>query len=167
LLAALLLAGAATGAPRGEYEVKAAFVLNFVSLVSWPAGALDGATPLEVAVLADADRFRSIEDALSGKNVAGHPVRVRRASSLDHVAGAHVVYVTDTSAVGAADVASATRGKNVLLIGEFENFARRGATINFYTEENKVRFEVNPEAAKAAGLQVSSRLLSVARIVEN
>lgn len=167
LLIATLLLGLATSTPRDEYELKAAFVLNFASLVHWPDSALQEATTLDVAVMADTDPYALIERGLDGRSAGGHPVRSRRAVSLDQLDGAHIVFVTRASGVDAADVVSATRGKSVLLIGESRDFARQGGTINFYTEHRRVRFEVNPEAAKEAGLWISSRLLSVARILEN
>ena len=167
LLMAMPLVGLATSAPRDEYELKAAFVLNFAKLVQWPDGALGNAAAFDVAVMADTDQYASIARRLDGKSAAGHLVEPRRAVSLDQLSGAHIIFVTRDSGVGAEDVVSATRGKSVLLIGESRDFARRGGAINFYTEQRRVRFEVNPEAVKQAGLQISSRLLSVARIVEN
>lgn len=167
LLMATQLVGLATSAPQDEYELKAAFVLNFAKLVRWPDGALGKATALDIAVLSDSDQYASIAPRLDGKSVAGHLVESRRAVSLDQLSGAHIIFVTRASRVAAEDVVSATRGKSVLLIGESRDFARRGGAINFYLEQRKVRFEVNPEAVKQAGLEISSRLLSVARIVEN
>ena len=167
LLLATLLVGSATSALRREYELKATFVLNFAKLVQWPDGALGTATDFDIAVMADKEQYASIESAMDGRRVAGHLVRSRRVVSLDQLDGAHIVFVTRDSGVGAEDVVSATLGKNVLLIGESRDFARRGGAINFYTEYRKIRFEVNPEAVKKAGLQISSRLLSVAKILEN
>jgi hypothetical protein len=51
-------------------------------------------------------------------------------------------------------------------IGEIAGFAKRGGIINLVLEDNKVHFEVNVEAAKEADLTISSRLLALARIVQ-
>jgi hypothetical protein len=45
-------------------------------------------------------------------------------------------------------------------------FAKSGGMINFVLEDNRVRFEVNVKAAKDADLNISSRLLALARIVQ-
>jgi hypothetical protein len=37
--------------------------------------------------------------------------------------------------------------------------------IGFFRDADRVRFEVNPAAAEGAGLRISSRLLSIARVV--
>jgi hypothetical protein len=50
----------------------------------------------------------------------------------------------------------------VLTVGETERFTQTGGMINFIMEGNKIRFEINDETAKKAGLKISSKLLSLA-----
>ena len=59
----------------------------------------------------------------------------------------------------------AVGGLGILTIGDTEGFARQGVMVNFYMENKKVRFEINPKAAGRAGLKISSNLLRIARIV--
>ena len=54
---------------------------------------------------------------------------------------------------------------NILTVSDIEEFAERGGMIGFRIEEKRVRFSVNTEAADRAGLQISSRLLKLARLV--
>jgi hypothetical protein len=54
---------------------------------------------------------------------------------------------------------------SVLTIGDSPGYAEQGVMVNFYLEENKVRFEINREAAARARLGISSQLLKLARIV--
>ena len=53
----------------------------------------------------------------------------------------------------------------LLLVGEEPGFAEQGGTINFFLDENKIRFEINIETAKQDQLKISSKLLSLAKIV--
>jgi YfiR/HmsC-like len=53
----------------------------------------------------------------------------------------------------------------VLTVGETPGFLAAGGMINFLLTENKVRFEINLEAAGAARLQIGSRLLILAQRV--
>ena len=57
-------------------------------------------------------------------------------------------------------------GSSTLTVGETEGFAARGGVINLTVEENKVHFEINQVAADRAGLKISSKLLSIAKIVK-
>jgi hypothetical protein len=58
-------------------------------------------------------------------------------------------------------------GSYILTIGDTEGFGEKGVMINFIIRDNKVRFEINPEAARRAGLTISSKLLSLATIVHS
>jgi hypothetical protein len=57
------------------------------------------------------------------------------------------------------------RGKSILTVGETEMFTRQGGIINFITVDNKVRYEINLDAARRADLDISSKLLRLAKIV--
>ena len=166
LAATALLAAAAEAGPRGEYEVKAAFLVNFASLVEWPQDAFQEDGDLEVGIFGDEAVVDEIRSRLDGRRVGTRVVRARRLASPDQLSGLHMVYVTATASSDVEEVHRALGGASVLLIGESDGFARRGGAINFYTEKSRIRFEVNPEAVRSAGLRVSSRLLSVAKVVD-
>ena len=154
----------------GEYEVKAAFLLNFARLVEWPEDAFpDAHSPLTVGLLSAAPSSESerIQKFLAGKSVGSRKVQVQQIESAEEVGGFHLVFVGASSGAEAGEVAGATGGGPVLLVGESDGFANEGGAINFFTVGNKIRFEINPRAAEAAGLRVSSRLLRVAKIISD
>jgi hypothetical protein len=166
----LLLAGWACGSaaalePSREYQVKAAFIYNFVQFVQWPPGALaaDDA-PLTVATLG-ADPFDGeLDRVMGGKTVAGHTIVVKHYADLDHLAACQVLFVPAAQDQNLAQITRALGGKPVLTVGETDAFPRSGGCIRFYLEDGKVRFEINPDAAAKAALKISSKLLSLARI---
>ena len=152
----------------GEYAVKAAFLLNFARLVEWPADAFsDARSPLTVGLLSADASSEQIQKFLEGKSVGSRKVAAQRIESAEEAAGFHMVFVGADSEAEASEVAGATGGGPVLLVGESDGFATSGGAINFFTDGNKIRFEINPRAAEAAGLRVSSRLLRVAKIVSD
>ena len=63
------------------------------------------------------------------------------------------------------ELLAVARSASALAVGESDGFATRGGVINFFTEDRKLRFEINPEAARSAGLKISSRLLRLAVLV--
>jgi len=160
--------GAPAESAAGEYEVKAAFLLNFARLVEWPEDSFpDAHSPLTVGLLSAAPSSERIQEFLEGKSVGSRKVQAQRIESAEEVGGFHLVFVSASSGAEASNVVGATGGGPVLLVGESDGFATSGGTINFFTDGNKVRFEINPKAAEAAGLRVSSRLLRVAKIVSD
>ena len=54
---------------------------------------------------------------------------------------------------------------SVVTISEVDGFTQRGGIINFYLVDQKVRFEVNVEAAQRKKIRINAQLLARARIV--
>jgi hypothetical protein len=165
ILATLVLAAPAGGASHQEYALKAAFLLNFARLVEWPAEVRPGeGEPLVVAVMGSASVRRVIAQGLEGARAGSHPLEVRRLENAAQIPGSHIVFVAGRGEPD-AELLDRSRSHKALSVGESPGFARRGGVIGLFTEEKKLRFEINVEAAKGAGIQLSSRLLRLARII--
>jgi hypothetical protein len=149
-----------------EYDVKAAFIYNFASLVTWPPAAFDRpGAPLTLAILGGADFAPETEEFFRGRTAGERAIEVRRISRVEEIPGNHMVFVSASEDDRVPAILEAARGAQVLTIGESADFARRGGIINFYRKGNKIHFEINRAAAEAAGLRISSRLLRLARLV--
>ncbi len=159
---ALLVAAAAWGAPS-ESDVKAAYLYNFARYVTWPASAFDSPDePIRICVVGD-DAFRGLlEDVVSDKRVGDRPVSAEARASAGDARGCHILFVGAARAGAVAGLS----GQSVFTVSDSEGFASGGGIANFVLVGNKVRFEINTNAVEKAGLQVSSRLLRVAQIVE-
>ena len=84
----------------------------------------------------------------------------------DKLSVCHIVFVPATEKHQADRIVRGLKGSRTLTVGETEGFAVLGGIINLTVEANKVHFEVNRLAAERAGLKISSRLLSIAKIVQ-
>lgn len=144
--------------------VKAAYLVNFAKLVEWPASAFPGGKgALVIGVVGRGAAGDELARTFSGASANGRPLEVRRVSSGDGgaLAGCHMLFVTDSER--AESVIAAVQGRPVLVVGEAEEFARRGGAIGFVKDGGTVKFEANPKAAARNGLTVSAKLLRVAR----
>jgi hypothetical protein len=148
-----------------EQQVKSAFVLNFLQFVDWPEGTLGKADdPLIVGVLDTAGPWESLTTALEGKTVKGHKVIVKRLSAAS--AGKCQVLVTGELDGPELEAAIKSLGTaSVLTIGDSSRFTNAGGVIQFYRDDQKIRFEINLAAAQKAQLQFSAKLLKLARVV--
>lgn len=164
---AFILPFTSLGSLRAESEgaIKAAYLANFAKLVEWPASALAGEKALIIGVVGRDAVADEVARTLAGANVGGRRIEVRRLAAVDAGAllGCHVIFVSDSERGEA--IIGAVRGRPVLVVGEAENFARRGGALGFVSEGGNVKFEANAKAAALNGLTVSSRLLRVAREV--
>jgi len=159
-LLALAIASGAGARPASaqdvsEAQVKAAFLLNFARFVEWPELP---SGPFTLCIAAEDGFVESVRASLLGQNVAGHELQVRQVRAGDSPADCHVMFVGFADAAGAAELLRRTRGP-VLTVGETLQFLRDGGMIRVFVEQSKVRFEIDQQAAAAAGLKVSSHLL--------
>jgi hypothetical protein len=151
-----------------EHQVKAFFLLNFTRYVEWPSEKFSSTTdPFAICVLGQNPFGRALEDAVRGKSVEGRSVTIHQIADLSHQRHCHVLFVNASERKRLRSSMGTIRGSGVLTVGESEEFIHAGGVINFKVEDGKVRFEINVEAAAHERLRISSKLLSLARIVKN
>jgi len=164
----LLGARAVAQNPPDEADVKAAFVYNFLKFVEWPAdtsrGPLDAFVVLIIGSGATAD---ATERFLESKLLGERPILVRRIRWDQSLRGVEAAFVAEPDAKKLRHVLDAAAAAGVLTIGEGEGFASHGGVIGLLVEDRKVRFDIDTDAAEAAGLRVSSKLLALTRVVRS
>jgi len=161
----LLSSGSLAYAEPTEYEVKAAFIYNFAKFVDWPPKLGGDAHPLRLCVLGK-NPFGSALEEIKGKAVKERKLEV---ALLDLAASARecdLLFISASAEKHLERIVALSRGAEVVTIGDTEGFAQQGVMINFYSENGKVRFEINLDTVRRGGLKVSSKLLILARIVD-
>lgn len=91
--------------------------------------------------------------------------RVVLADSKTNLRECSVLFISASDSGNLSQILEGIKGAPVLTVGDTEGYAGRGVVVNFFLEDNKVRFEINVEASRLAGLTISSQLLKLARIV--
>jgi YfiR/HmsC-like len=170
ILLTVLLWAPRVGSQEGpsEYQVKAAFLFNFGKFVEWPESSFVGAnSPFSVCLLGDDPFGATLDQTLHGKTIANRPVMVSRAKEAASARHCQILFVGASEKSHLAGIFAALRGSNVLLVGETDGFAASGGAIQFTIEDNHIRFMINPDSVQRAGLQISSQLLALARIVRD
>ncbi len=151
-----------------ECRVKAGFLYRFAIFIDWPEKTfLKDNAPLRVCIF-NGKPCENAFDILDNKYVNEHPVEVLYYEELqqEDKQPFHVLYINSTDPTLIKSVLQQHRLQNVLTVGHLPDFARMGGIINFYKQDNKFRFEINPAAARLAGLRISSQLLKLARIIK-
>jgi hypothetical protein len=149
-----------------EYDVKAAFLFHFAQFVEWPTGTFkDASSPLTYCTVGD-DPFRgALDQGLSGKTIGARPLRVQHFKFPREMQSCQVLFVGAGENKLFAETLASISGRPILTVGETEHFAADGGVIGFVVEANKIRFEINLEAAEKANLKISARLLALAKTV--
>jgi len=151
-----------------EYTVKAVFLYNFGRYVEWPANTFRDATEAFVIGVVGADPFAGALDEIAKKKTLQDRriVVVRFASPEQCKQPCHILFVSQSLPPDQqAALAKSLAGTAVLVVGETAGFVQNGGGVNFVIEEGRVRFEINLDKARQAGLRIDSRLLKLAKTV--
>ena len=155
-------AGAATADPPSEAALKAAFVYNFAKFVEWPANTA-ATDALTVCVAGTRPELATSLAGLAGKSAQGRALAVKNNVLAADLDSCQVLYLgSDASAL-----AGQARGRaGLLTVSDVPGFAQSGGMIGLFSEGERIRFEINPRSAEAAGLKVSSQLIKLAKVVQ-
>ena len=145
-----------------EYQVKAAFLYNFVKFVEWPAAPPWQEGPITLCVLGKDPFGGALERVIEGKTVNGRPLSIRRIGDMAGARSCHVLFVGAAEAGHVDEIVRIAHSSSVLTVSEIDRFCERGGVITFVMEGLRVRFRINPKAAASSGLTVSSKLLQLA-----
>ncbi len=166
--AARAAAAPSAATPTELDNLKAGFVLKFLSFVEWPAAALAPGEEFRLAVVAPPAIFKVVADSLKGKKIGTRPLAVLR---LDPYPPAteprpHAVFVHQNAAVRPAVLLAHYREQPVLIVGDAPDFVADGGMIGLLLRSESLRFQISLAAASRAGLQISSQLSALAEIVK-
>jgi len=175
LVACALVPGLARAHPSdpvsssdGACQVKAAFLLNFIKFVDWPADTSRApAGPWQVAVLGDSCFAHALSHLAAGRTVKERSLTVRSVKRLEDAYPCHALFIGSGADALVPAATAPDSSHAVLTVGEPGLFERSGGMIWFVVGEDRVRFAINKDTARQAGLRISSKLLDLAVVVRN
>ncbi len=162
---ALLTSNAEAHPVAGEYEVKAAYLLNFARFVEWRVDVLPVGAPLQIAIVGKHSFGTALEEVLRGKSANGHPIVLRQLQWQDDLTDCHIVFISASEESHLPEILVRLGRHHVLTVSDIDRFSLRGGMVEFRMVGNRVRFDINRAPASAAHLTISSKLLRVARAV--
>lgn len=169
LCLAIAVTPASAQVPSAEYQVKGAFLFNFAQFTEWPAHTFSAPdAPFVIGILGQDPYGEFLDEFVKGESIHGHPVIVQRFRSVKDIDNSiHLLFIHKEFNIPNEDLAYLANNKNILTVSDAPGFAERGGAINFFKENNRVRFEVNVNATRDAHVVLSSKLLRLAKICCN
>lgn len=166
VLGGLVLMAQVGAQSPSEYQVKAAFLFNFTKFVAWPAAAFrSGDSPITVCLLGEDPFGNSLDQIVKGQVVGGRSLAVRRLAQIPRDEGCHMVFLSGLEKNRAAQAVAGIKNLPILTVSDGDEIGEIGSTIIFFVEDNKIRFNINLDAAERAGIKISSQLLKLAKNV--
>lgn len=146
-----------------DYQVKAAFLEKFGKFVEWPGDTFSSTNaPVVIGVYGEDPFDGALQGLAATDMINGRPVEIRRVKTVAEAKACHVIFIP-ASAKMPHEVLNALAGAPVLTVGETDDFYNSGGMIEFVIENTQVHFKIKNEAARAAGLRISSKLLILSK----
>lgn len=168
LLGLTLGATPARATIANEYDLKAAFLFNFLLFTTWPEEVLPPpGEPFVIGILG-ADPFGpALNRIVAGETILGRPVVVRRFTNPAEIRNCRILFVCRSEQPRLAAVLDAARGKAVLTVSDIDRFAYVGGVIGMVLEQDKVRVQINVDRARENRLAIGAKLLRIARVISD
>jgi hypothetical protein len=147
--------------------VKAAFLYNFAKFAEWPADILAPRQRLSLCVLGDNAVADALEQTIKGHTIESHELTVQVVGVDSSIRSCHLLYVGGLDAKGAVQLVERLKGAAVFTVSDGDRFAELGGVAQLILENDRMRFAINVGSAQRARLRLSSKLLSLAKIVKD
>jgi len=149
------------------YVLKAVYLEKISRFVTWPKESHmdDLSKPLVISVIGRTPLINNLEQIYSVKKINNKKVIIKRISNLYEIENSHILFIADSEKKNLQNILTLTKKLPILTVSESDGFAAKGVLINFYEENNKLRFEVNETAVLQSPLQMSFYLLNSAKII--
>jgi len=145
-------------------KFKAIFIYNFIEYVKWPESKREG--PLIIGILGESDVAPYLHRIIAKRKDNKRPLVVEVHAPEDDLSACHVLFVPTAFDKELKKLHKELVAAHVMLVGEAEDAAKRGASISFKLVKGKLKFEINPKNLAAAELHMSSHLLRLGLIVD-
>ena len=162
LLILLVLPGAYCHAQvNSESQLKAAFLVNFLKYVEWPASS---ATTVTICLFGR-DTLGPYLSQFEGRVVGGRELHIRRINSPDQVSECQLLFIPDTEEARFGAVLRWFERQPALTVSDADVFARQGGAISLVRSEGRLQFDINMDVLNRAGLKPHSQMMRLARQV--
>lgn len=146
-----------------EYAVKATYLAKFSFYVKWPGTAFPSPDSAINLCVVGHDPFGvTLDKAVSGESIDGRAIVIRRLKTVGRDSGCHILYIGGSETQRPNQIIEAVHGSSVLTVSDASRPDTAAGIITFVTRDNRVRFDIDDEAAAQNGLAFSSKLLGLA-----
>jgi hypothetical protein len=145
-----------------ESQVKAAYLYNFGKFVTWQPDQAGNSGSLDICLIGK-DPFGPVLDAtVAGESIDGRKITVTRIAKVQDAPQCRILFVGLSEVGRLGSILAAAQRFGMLTVSDIPNFTEQGGIIEFVSQQDRIRFEVNRAAAEQSHLVLSSQLLKVA-----
>ena len=147
-------------------QIKSAFIYNLASFVEWPQNNRTAENTFIIAVLGDDEISHNLELLVRGEKIHGKTVVVKPCSSVIEAGDSHILFIGSTMQESMAQIVEMYDGLSTLVVGDSDAFVNAEGMVNLRRKDNRIKIEININAARKVGIRFNARLLKVAIIID-
>lgn len=146
-------------APDTEQQLEAAYLVNFMKYIDWPASS----RMTNTICLFGRDALAPSLAAYEGRQIGGRTLHVRRVGKPDEMADCQLLYIPALEETRTGAVLRWLDNTPCLTVSDQEGFARLGGGIELVRSGSRIQFIVNVNALTRNGLVASSQMMRLAQ----
>lgn len=145
-----------------KYPLLAAYIYNFTQFTTWPANAVGD--EFKVCIVGKSP-FGASLDPMKSRTVQGKKIAVHHFGGGEgEIAACNIVFVSPSASGDAKSIVARLKAAPVLTMSESGGFSDAGGMVEFTPADGKIGIAISLPAVRAAGLSISSKLLSLANV---
>jgi len=145
-----------------DYEIKAVYLYNLGSFITWPKTAFKDES-FKICILGQDPFKQRLEAIAQGHKITGYPVTIKHLTTVEEASGCQMLFISESEQLQLPTIFEWLQGKPILTVSDIPNFITRGGMLQFFPRQNKIRLALTSEIISGVGLKVSAHLL---RIIE-
>jgi len=155
-------------AQTSEYELKAVYLERFTRFVDWSeeSSMSDTTKPFVIGVIGENPFGKCLERIYEKRKIKNKAVEILLVKNLNDISKCHILFIPKSEKRHLDKIINITRNRPILTIADTKGFCEKNVHINFYFDADRVRFEINNEAVKKAGLYMKYQLLERSKIIK-
>ena len=146
--------------------MKAAYIERITRFIEWPEiETIKDTTVFTIGIVGDNDFYSVLKSSLLDKSVKGKKVEIIYFVKAVKIEVCDICYISGINETELEILIIEANRNGVFLMTEKKGFGDKGVHLNFYLEDNKLKFEINRSSIESGRFKVSSLLMKSARIL--
>ena len=157
LLICLLLNVVKLFSQTDEYWVKGVFIEKITKFIEWPKGSKvnDVNKKFVISVIGENPFGNELNEIYKNTKIKNKVVEIRYIKNISEIESSDVLFIvlllSRNDKEKLKDIIAYTKDKPILTMGDTEGYADSGVLVNFFIDDNKIKFEINETAIKTSG----------------
>lgn len=147
--------------------MKAVYIEKITRFIEWPPSANGkDTTVFIIGVFEDSKFYNALNDVFKGKKIKDKKVIINKITAPNQLNSCDICYFSGKDISEVKRFVKEANNNGVLIISEINGYGEAGIHINFYVEEDKLKFEINKESTDLGKFRISSLLFKSAKIIQ-